>query len=68
MSPILDQKPRPVATLRYLFTPVMPHYGMLRVALAALTGNYLTPSIQRMTTLHPKDGYSAIYGRGTARL
>ncbi len=54
VSPILDWPPRPVATLRYLFTPVMLPYGMFWVALAALTWNYLTPSMERMTTLHPR--------------
>ncbi len=54
VSPILEWPPRPVSTLRYLFTPVMLPYGMFWVALAALTWNYLTPSIQRMTTLHPR--------------
>ena len=54
VSPILDWPPRPVATLRYLFTPVMLPYGMFWIALAAVTWNYLTPSIQRMTTLHPR--------------
>ncbi len=54
VSPILDWPPRPVATLRYLLTPVMLPYGVFWVALAALTWNYLTPSMERMAALHPR--------------
>ena len=54
VSPILDWPPRPVATLRYLLTPVMLPYGMFWIALAVVTWNYLTPSMERMTTLHPR--------------
>ncbi|MXW62013.1 MAG: sterol desaturase family protein [Acidimicrobiaceae bacterium] len=53
VSPILDWPPRPVATLRYLLTPVMLPYGIFWVALAALTWNWLTPSMDRMATLDP---------------
>ncbi len=50
-SPILDWPPRPLATLRYLVSPVMLPYGVLWAALAALAWNYLTPSMERMASL-----------------
>jgi len=53
-SPMFDWPPRPVATLRYLVKPVMLPYGVFWVALAALTWNYLTPSMERMASLHPR--------------
>ena len=52
-SPMFDWPPRPVATLRYLITPVMLPYGMFWVALAALCWHYLTPSMERMASLRP---------------
>ena len=52
-SPMFDWPPRPVATLRYLVTPVMLPYGIFWVVLAALTWNYLTPSMERMASLRP---------------
>jgi len=53
-SPMFDWPPRPVATLLYLVKPVMLPYGVFWVALAALTWNYLTPSMERMASLHPR--------------
>ena len=52
-SPMLDWPPRPIATLRYLVTPVMLPYGIFWVALAALSWNYLTPSMEQMASLSP---------------
>ncbi len=54
ISPILDWPPRPLATLRYLVTPVMLPYGLCWVALAALGWHYFTPSMERMATLNPQ--------------
>ncbi len=53
VSPILDWPPKPVATLRYLISPVMLPYGICWVALAVLIWNYLTPAMDRMEALHP---------------
>ena len=50
-SPMFDWPPRPAATLLYLVKPVMLPYGIFWVALAALTWNYLTPSMERMANL-----------------
>ncbi len=52
-SPIFDWPPRPIAALRFLVKPVMLPYGVCWAALAVLTWNYLTPSMERMASLHP---------------
>jgi len=44
-SPMFDWPPRPAATLPYLVKPVMLPYGVWWVALAALTWNFLRPSM-----------------------
>ena len=53
-APVLDWPPQPVATLRYLVSPVVLPYGIFWVALAALCWNYLTPSMERTASLSPR--------------
>ena len=51
VSPLLDWPPRPLAVARYLVQPVMLPYGICWVGVAALTWNFLTPSMETMKTL-----------------
>ena len=53
VSPILDWPPRPAATLRHIFSMMLPQ-GLLWVGIAAVAWNFFTPSMERMATLSPR--------------
>ncbi len=51
VPPLYAWPPRPIATLRWIFTGLLFPWGFLFIALAVVSWNYLAPSLDRMASL-----------------
>ena len=53
VPPLYDWPPRPLATLKWIFTGLLFPWGLFFIALAFAAWHYLTPSMETMSTLSP---------------